>query len=381
MRLVTLEVEGYRSLAHIIVPLRSPMVMIGPNGSGKTAVLEVFTLLRAAVQEQLGEAISARGGINDLLFAGGAKVLRIRVVATEEAHPALDYTLEIAPRGVGYTIAREHLTQQRDATKAAPHFHIQSVPGRPRYFDPNTGKLERPTWDYKESETALGQVPRMFREPAEFRGLLQGTVLFHDLDVSGRSVVRLPQDLTPVSLPGPNGEHLYAALYNLRANDEPAFERIQEALRAAFPGFRKLEFPIVAMGKATLAWHETGFDRPFYPNQLSEGTLRFVWLATVLLSPILPPITLIDGPDVSLHPELLKILAGLIREASLRTQLIVATHADRLIRWLEPSEVVVVDKEDNRSQFTWADTLNLGDWLAKYTLDELWLMGELGGRP
>ena len=153
----------------------------------------------------------------------------------------------------------------------------------------------------------------------------------------------------------------------------------KEALRAAFPRFRKLEFPIVAMGKATLAWHETGFDRPSY--QLSEGTLRFLWLATLLLSPVLPPITLIDEPEVSLHPELLKILAGLIREASLRTQLILATHADRLIRWLEPSEVVVVDKEDNRSQFTWADTLDLGDWLAKYTLDELWLMGELRGRP
>jgi len=84
---------------------------------------------------------------------------------------------------------------------------------------------------------------------------------------------------------------------------------------------------------------------------------------------------------VSLHPELLQILAGLIREAAARAQIIVATHADRLIRWLDPSHIVVVDKEDNRTRLTWADRLDLGEWLKKYTLDELWLMGELGGRP
>jgi predicted ATPase len=273
------------------------------------------------------------------------------------------------------------LTQQRDPAKPTPHFYIQNAPGHCRYFDPNTRRLEAPTWEYKELETALGQVPRMFPEPAAFRRTLSETRLYHDLDLSKRAVVRLPQELRPVGLPGPNGEDLYAALYNLRATDEGSFERIQEALRAAFPGFRKLEFPIVGSGQATLAWHQEGFDKPFFPHQLSEGMLRFLWLATVLLSPNIPPITLLDEPEVSLHPELLKILAGLIREAAPRTQLIVATHADRLVRWLEPKEVVVVDKDEDGTRLTWANSLDLGDWFRKYTLDELWLMGELGGRP
>jgi predicted ATPase len=84
---------------------------------------------------------------------------------------------------------------------------------------------------------------------------------------------------------------------------------------------------------------------------------------------------------VSLHPELIKLLSGLMREASTHTQLIVATHSDQLIRWLEPEEVVVVDKEENQAKFTWADKLNLSEWLKKYTLGDLWLMGEIGGRP
>lgn len=381
MRLTSLQVQGYRCLADVAIPLRSPLVMIGPNGSGKTALLEVFTLLRDAANEQLEDALAKRGGIADILFAGGAESLRIYLEAVAESKHKLEYTLEIGQRGVGHFIKSETLTREQDSTKSRLKFYIQNVLGRCRYLDPKTKKLKAPTWEYKELETALGQVPRMFRKAAEFRRTLRETRLYHDLDVSERAVARLPQTLRPVEVPGENGEDLYAALYNLRTSDESSFERIQEAMRAAFAGFRRLEFPIVASGQATLAWHQEGFRKPFYPHQLSEGMLRFLWLATILLSPGLPPITLIDEPEVSLHPELLMILAGLIREAATRTQLIVATHADRLIRWMEPSEVVVVDKEEDRTRLTWADTLDLGDWLKKYTLDELWLMGELGGRP
>ena len=381
MPFTNLQVQGYRCLADVAIPLRSPMVLIGPNGSGKTALLEVFTLLRDAASGHLGESLAERGGIDRILFAGGAESLIIRLTGVQGNQPAINYTLEIRPRGVGYVIHSETLTQQRDPTKATPHLYIQNSPGHCRFFDPNTKKLEPPAWEYKELEAALSQVPRMYQEPAVFRLTLQGAYLYHNLDVSRRAIVRLPQDLVPTDLPGPNGQDLYAALHNLRALDDGSFERIEEALRAAFPGFRKLEFPIVGAGQATLAWYQEGFQHPFYPSQLSEGTLRFLWLATILLSPGLQPITLIDEPEVSLHPELLKILAGLIREAAQRTQLIVATHADRLIRWMEPTEVVVVDKEENRTRLTWADTLDLGDWLKKYTLDELWLMGELGGRP
>jgi predicted ATPase len=381
MRLSSLHIQGYRCLVNVVVALRSPMILIGPNGSGKTAFLETLTLLRDAAEERLNDALAERGGITDVLFAGGAESLTIGASALEADQPEIEYKLEIAQRGVGYVIRHESLSQQRDPAMATPHFYVQSVPGRVRYFDPNSRRLEAPTWEYKELETALAQVPRMFREPEGFRRMLHETVLYDHVDVSRRAIIRLPQDLRPVSLPGPNGDDLYAALYNLRAADAPSFERIEEALQAAFPRFRKLEFPLVGAGKATLAWYQEGFTKPFYPNQLSEGTLRFIWLASILLSPQLPAITLIDEPEVSLHPELLKILAGLIREAAQRTQLIVATHADRLIRWMEPSEVAVVDKEEDQTQITWADKLDLAEWLKKYTLDELWLMGELGGRP
>jgi len=116
-------------------------------------------------------------------------------------------------------------------------------------------------------------------------------------------------------------------------------------------------------------------------HQLSEGTLRFLWLVTLLQSPGLTAVTLLDEPEVSLHPELLNLLAGLMREASQRTQLIVATHADRLIRFLDPSEVVTFDLADDGSvTAAWADQFDLDAWLNEYTLDEVWRMGRIGGR-
>jgi predicted ATPase len=139
--------------------------------------------------------------------------------------------------------------------------------------------------------------------------------------------------------------------------------------------------PPVAAGSFALAWKDKAFTRQIFANQLSEGTLRFLWLATLLQSPGLPPITLIDEPEVSLHPELLGLLGDLMREASERTQLIVATHSDRFVRFLNPEELVICDlAEDGGMEVKRGSDLDLEAWLEEYTLDQLWSKGRLGGR-
>ena len=130
-----------------------------------------------------------------------------------------------------------------------------------------------------------------------------------------------------------------------------------------------------------MTWKDRKFDKPIYIHELSEGTLRFLWLVSLLQSPHLSTVTMIDEPEVSMHPELLSLLADLMREASKRTQLIVATHSDRLVRFLKPEEVVVMDiGEDGSATTEWADSLDLDQWLVEYTLDEVWRMGRMGGR-
>jgi predicted ATPase len=156
---------------------------------------------------------------------------------------------------------------------------------------------------------------------------------------------------------------------------------IVDSLIAAFPDFKSLSFPPVAAGMLAMTWNDRRFDKPFYMSELSEGTLRFLWLASLLQSPNLSTVTMIDEPEVSLHPELLCLLAELMREASKRTQLIVATHSDRFIRFLKPEEVVAMDvNAQGYATATWADSLDLEHWLKEYSLDEVWRMGRMGGR-
>jgi len=138
---------------------------------------------------------------------------------------------------------------------------------------------------------------------------------------------------------------------------------------------------VVGAGQVTLAWYERNLRNPLFPNQLSEGTLRFLWLTTILLSPSAPALTLMDEPEVSLHPELLKLLAALLQDVSASRQIMVATHSPDLIHWLEPEEVLVVEKIDGQTSVTGADKMDIEGWLEEYTLSDLWRMGNLGGRP
>lgn len=268
------------------------------------------------------------------------------------------------------------MTQARG--KPTPFKHIESENGNVRYFDTREKDLVRPDWDLNPLETALAQVPKMFREPEEFRQTLAGTTFYASLNVSPKAPVRLPQQMRPATLPGSQGEDLVPCLYSLRENDPERFEVLEDTLVAAFPDFERLSFPPAAAGMLAMTWKDKNYSRPMYMHQLSEGTLRFLWLATLLGSRDLPPITLLDEPEVSLHPELQSLLVKLMREASARSQIIVATHSDRLVRFLTPEELLVVETEDGETKLTWADSMEIDDWHADYSLDELWRTKRLG---
>ena len=376
-----LDVRGYRRLRNVQLPLTAFNVLIGANGVGKSSVLEVIDLLAASAEGGLDQTVSRAGGISSILTQDGSTTeIELMVERPSLAQPPLAYALHLLARGTGYIISSERL-QQSPNIKPALSMYVDASGGQIRYLDKQKNFVS-PNWEYKTQETALCQVPKMFEDAEKFRHLLaSATEIYHTLDVSSRAPVRTPQALQPADTPGKNGENLLSCLYALRENDSDRYEAVMDALRAAIPTFEKLDLPTVAAGQVTLRWKDRNFKNPLYPHQLSEGTLRFLWLATLLQSPRLPKVTLIDEPEVSLHPEMLQLLTELMREASSRTQLIVATHSDRFVRFLKPEELVVCDlDEEGGTSVKRADELDLDKWLSDYALDELWSMGRLGGR-
>jgi predicted ATPase len=378
-----LEVGGYRRLRQVEMQLAPLNVLIGANGVGKSSILEVVDLLAASADGSLENSISEAGGISSLLTLDDrTDALRFSLEMPSADPAPIKYEVRISREGVGYAIRREALTQQQQPDQPIPFKFIDATGAQVHYHDPAQRRLVRPNWEYKATETALSQVPKMYQTPEKFRQLLaSSSALYHTLDVSFRAPVRLPQPLQPANTPGSDGADLLPCLYTMRETDRDRYEAVEDALRAAFPTFERLDLPPAAAGRLTLAWRDKNFTQPIYPHQLSEGTLRFLWLATLLQSPGLPVVTLIDEPEVSLHPEMLRLLADLMREASSRSQLIVATHSDRFVRFLQPEELVVCNLAEDGGMFVRrASDLDLDGWLADYALDELWSIGRLGGR-
>jgi len=371
-----MRVRGYRRLVDVDLTMKPFCVLIGANGVGKTSFLEVLSLLSAACNAQLSARISDLGGIGDTITRDRATAIEIDISSPVEGQAPLDYSLRVEPRGQGYWIPREALTQSRG--EPAPFKHIESTNGDIEYFDAVAGRLARPTWSINPNETALGQVPKMFRGPEDLRRTIAETTFYASLNVAPKAPVRLPQQMRPATLPGSQGEELVPCLYSLRENDPDRFEILEDTLAAAFPDFERLAFPPAAAGMLSMTWKDKSFAKPMYMHQLSEGTLRFLWLATLLGSRDLPPIVLLDEPEVSLHPELQSLLVRLFREASSRSQIIVATHSDRLVRFLKPEELLVAENKGGAAEFRWADTMEIDEWLADYSLDDLWRMKRLG---
>lgn len=368
-----IHIQGFRRLVDVELEMRPIMIMIGVNGSGKTSFLDVWSMLSASSAGQL----SARMGvISELITRDKADKLEFELLSSVPDYAPLQYHLCIEPQGNSYSIANETLSQTNNPGEK-PFMHIISSGTDIQYFGSKDKKLLRPNWEVNPLETSLYQIPKMFKEPENLRRALASCVFYGSLDVGSKAPIRLPQTMYPTQIPSADGHDLVSCLYYLRETDHDRFELLEDTLLTAFPDFERLDFPPVAAGMLAMTWKDRNFSRPIYTHQLSEGTLRFLWLATILISRNLPAITLIDEPEVSMHPELLSLLADLMRDASKRTQLIVATHSDRLIRFSKPEEVVVIEVEDGEAKFTWADSMDIDHWLKDYTLDEIWAMRRL----
>ena len=207
--------------------------------------------------------------------------------------------------------------------------------------------------------------------------------VYHFHDTSDTAAVKGAADVEDNRVLRPQAENLAAFLYWMKQKEPDHFANIQDTLRQIAPFFERflLEPSKLNEGRIRLEWKEKGSDGYFNAFSLSDGTLRFICLATLLLQPQLPRMVLLDEPELGLHPAAITLLADLLSSAATRTQVIVATQSVTLVNQFEPDAVWAVDRQDNQSVFRHLKQADMTTWLDDYSLGELWEKNVLGARP
>ena len=182
-----------------------------------------------------------------------------------------------------------------------------------------------------------------------------------------------------------DGSNLAPFLYYLRSKESSAYGMIRRTVCLVVPFFDDfiLEPQALDEDKIRLEWRHRGSDAYFDASSLSDGSLRFIALATLLLQPtrLLPSLIILDEPELGLHPYAITMLSSLVKQAATKAQVILATQSPLLLDHFEPDDVLVTERVNGRSEFNRLDRGELEEWLKDYSLGQLWEKNEIGGRP
>lgn len=357
MKLKKIILKGFKSIRDLDLDLRSLNVLIGPNGAGKSNFIGLFKLLNEMVEGNFQNTIARGGGAGTFLHFGGKITDRIEV---ELRFGNNGYFCVLAPAADGSLFFE----------KEQSLFWGGSVS---RYPD-SLGV------GHKESKLS----PNISQISSYVYGALKSWKVYHFHDTSDTAKVKSIGDINDNLYLRSDASNLAAFLYSLKYGlFKNYYEAIRDQVRQVAPFFDDflLRPDPINENKIRLEWREKGSDFPFMAYHLSDGTLRFMCLATLLLQPHPPSTILIDEPELGLHPYAITVLASLLRSASNSTQVIVSTQSVPLVNQLQPEDIIVVDRADGQSTFHHLEPEEMKDWIDDYGLGDLWEKNLLGGRP
>jgi predicted ATPase len=362
-QLKRLSIRGYKSIYALEdFELRSLNVLIGANGAGKSNFISLFRMLADVAEQRLQLFVQIEGGADALLFGTRKRTAKMDVTVEFGAN---GYQFSLEPSGDRLIFASEEMLSIVGAA---------TLPGRSiNIYGVGAGNAET-----KLPEVAQGPfMPYARKAIGAWR-------VYHFHDTSRSAPVRAPQAVRDNLRLKSDGGNLAPFLRHLRERYSECYERIVQTVRMVAPFFGGFVYRSDPGERIELEWFEADdADTPLGVRQMSDGTLRFICLATLLLQPpeLRPDTILIDEPELGLHPYALAVVASLLQQAAETRQLVVSTQSIELINEFQPEDVIVVDRRDGASTFKRLDEQELADWLKDYGLGELWERNILGGGP
>ena len=354
-------IKGFKSIKSMEgFELKPLNVLIGANGAGKSNFIGVFKLLNEIVQENLQVFIGKSGGADQLLHYGHktTETIYIHLQFGKNA-----YECNLTAAGDSLIFEEENV-----------YFHIAD-----KYPAPYQKRLRT---GYKES--VLPERVGEREAIAEYvLAAMQGWKIYHFHDTGEAAKIKKLCDLNDNRMLRPDASNLAAYLYLLKEKKIQYYRNICDTIRLVAPFFGDFALRPSPLNpdKIKLEWTEKGSDAYFDANSLSDGTLRFIALATLLTQPNLPQTILLDEPELGLHPYAITVLAGMLKSAATKTQVIVSTQSVTLVNQLDPEDIIVVDRKDGQSTFKRPTKEEIEGWLDDYSLGELWEKNLIGGRP
>ena len=394
MKILNMKIQGFRSLKNILWAPTDLNIIIGPNGTGKSNLLRILELISVSAQGRLGKYIQNSGGMEPLIWDGLLDGIGFTVKASpvEEdrdiERESLTYQVEMGRIGKSsaFRIENELLAnfwrvEQQMESEPFKLLERRGLSGK--VFDESQKVLVAPEESFSEEETLLSLAAGPFaanRHIPPFRAQLAGWSVYHDLHVNQDAVIRQPAIARSEKRVDPDGQNLIPVLHTLYTGDRDFKKDIDLAMRAAFgDDYDELVFPPAADQRIQLRVRWKSLRREQSAADLSDGTLRFLFLLTVLASPSPAPVIAIDEPETGLHPSMLPIVAEYAVDAAEHVQVILTTHSPQFLDAFEDTKPTTsVAKWVNGE--TILNTLKgdkLERWLNEYSLGTLYRSGEL----
>ena len=362
--------------------LKSLNVLIGPNSTGKSNLLEAIVLMRAAPGD-IRRVIRRGGSVRDWIWKGEErKSASVDLIFNNpKNNQALRHVLSFRVDEQSFQLDDERIeNKEAYPNEPAPYIYYHFEHGNPVINTVENGKRElaRETVDSGLSILAQRRDPDMYPALGYLADVYEKIRIYREWSFGRNTVFREPQkaDMRNDRLEE-DFSNLGLFLNRLRRFPK-AKTKILQGLKDLYEEITDFDVTIEG-GTVQVFFTEGDFVIP--ATRLSDGTLRYLCLLAILCDPTPPPLICIEEPELGLHPDILPKLADLMIEASSRTQIIVTTHSDILVDAMSdcPESIVVCEKYNGKTEMHRLKNEELTEWLETYRLGQLWLKGQIGG--